>query len=145
MMIKNELLVEEGTTTADDEIIIKIMVPVKIIYSHSNYFGKIMSKFNALKSVENYTGASDGERWIDRINLTMEVDEIDQKKSGRIFAMKLDDAAYDTWKKMKAEDQIDCEKIKQELRIVFGLGRFQSWKKIQELQDILPGDHVVVA
>ena len=69
-----------------------------------------MSKFNALKSVENYTGASDVERWIDRINLAMEVDEIDQKKSGRIFAMKLDDAAYDTWKKMKAEDQTDCEK-----------------------------------
>ena len=62
-----------------------------------------MSKFNALKSVENYTGASDVERWIDRINLAMEVDEIDQKKSGRIFAMKLDDAAYDTWKKMKAD------------------------------------------
>ena len=28
---------------------------------------------------------------------------------------------------------------------MFGLGRFQSWKKIQELQDILPGDHVDVA
>ena len=35
--------------------------------------------------------------------------------------------------KMKADDQINCEKIQQDLRTVFRLGRFQSWKKIQDV------------
>ena len=95
--------------------------------------------------MESFDGSTDVERLIDRVELAMRIDEVPVEKSGPLLAMKLEGAAYDTWKRMDPAEQVDCSKIECELRIVFGLGKFQTWMRLMEAPPILPGDHVDVA
>ena len=71
--------------------------------------------------MESFDGSTDVERLIDRVELAIRIDEVPVEKSGPLLAMKLEGAAYDTWKRMDPAEQVDCSKIECELRIVFGL------------------------
>ena len=74
----------------------------------------------ALKKVEPFDGSGDVERWIDRIEMAIEIDEKESKEAV-ILSMNLSGNAYDTWKGLPDEDKKDAKKIKQALRRVYGL------------------------
>ena len=98
----------------------------------------------ALKKISNFTGLEDVERWIDRFELAVEVDELADKE-GRILPMHLSDAAYDTWKNLPTEDKYKAEAIKTALRNAFGLRRADAWKQALTMRAVAGDSLDVIA
>ena len=81
----------------------------------------------ALKSVEVFDGTEDVERWIDRMELAIELDGMTHK-AANIFAINLRGNAYDTWKGLTPEEKEDVDAIKAVLRRVYGLRANVAWQ-----------------
>ena len=100
---------------------------------------------SAMKKLEKFAGVGDVERWIDKFEFAVVVDEvIDAKKAARFLAMNLDAAAYDAWKGMKEEDKDDAGKIKKQLRDTFGMRKSAAWRAIVSRR-ISPGESLDAA
>ena len=80
----------------------------------------------ALKKIEDFTGTEDVERWIDRFEFAVEIDEV-KNKEAEIISMYLRGPAYDTWKGLTTEAKKDAARIKQALRRVYGMKRRDAW------------------
>ena len=80
--------------------------------------------------IEKYSGEDDVERWIDRFQLAVEIDELSSKEA-QLLSMLLCDEAYDVWKNLSADDKKDASKIKTALRKAFGLSRVNAWRELQ--------------
>lgn len=104
-----------------------------------------MAKLNALRSVGNFDGSSDIERWIDRMEMAMGIDGIEDSKHAVVLSFHLEGAAFDTWKGLSEDGRKDAAVIKAELRSVFGLGRMEAWNLATASGTISPGDTVDVA
>lgn len=102
-------------------------------------------KLNALKRVGRFSGGTDVERWIDRMELALRVDEIPDARHADVFALNLEGPAFDTWKGLSADKKTDVAAIKAELRVVFGLQRMEAWALATAPCQIAPGDTVDVA
>ena len=104
-----------------------------------------MVKLNALKKVGSFSGEGDVERWLDRLELAMRIDGIPEDSHADVLSLHLEGAAYDTWKGMEAAAKSDANKIKAELRSVFGLQIMEAWRKVMGQSPLTPGDTVDVA
>ena len=82
----------------------------------------------AFKKLELFDGTEDVERFIDRFEFAVTVDELDSKKEASYLAMHLRGAAYDMWKGMEASGRNHVEKIKQTLRDTYGVRRSAAWR-----------------
>ena len=82
----------------------------------------------AFKKLEVFDGSGDVERFIDRYEFAVTVDELETKKQASRLAVHLEGPAYDTWKGMEASDRTDVEKIKKVLRDTYGVRRSAAWK-----------------
>lgn len=102
-------------------------------------------KLNALKRVGNYSGDTDVERWVDRIELALRIDNVPTDRHADVIALHLEGAAYDTWKGLATERKSDAAAIKAELRTVFGLQRMDAWALAVSPSSLAPGDTVDVA
>ena len=102
-------------------------------------------KLNALKRVAVCDGSDDIERWIDRLEFAIKIDDVPDDHKGAVFSSHLDGPAYDVWKGMDSTEQEDPEKIKAALREVFGLRRMDAWLKASAPVMLAPGDSVDVA
>ena len=80
------------------------------------------ANLNALKHVGNFAGDEDVERWLDRMELALRIDEIPAARHADALALHLEGAAFDTWKGRKG-----CGNHKAELKAVFGLQRIDAW------------------
>ena len=67
------------------------------------------STMAALKKVEKFCWVGDVERWLDRIDFAMLVDDVNSDKKAQYLAACLDGAAYDAWKGMRKEVQFNLE------------------------------------
>ncbi len=83
----------------------------------------------ALKKIEMFDGSGDVERWIDRMEMAIELDE-KESKAATIFSIYLSGSAYDTWRGLSDEDKKDKEKIKESLRRVYGLRATDAWQLV---------------
>jgi hypothetical protein len=105
------------------------------------------TKLHALKSVGNFDGSpgSDVERWIDRMEMALRIEDIEENRHAVVFSFHLEGAAFDTWKGMSADGQADANAIKVALRTVFGLQRMEAWNLAANTGLIAPGETVDVA
>lgn len=101
-------------------------------------------KLNALKSVGNFAGDTDVERWIERMDLALRIDGIPDDRHADVMALHLEGAAFDTWKGLSVDKKMNVAAIKAELRAVFGLQRMDAWNLAASLVPIAPGDTVDV-
>lgn len=81
----------------------------------------------AMKKIGEYTGNEDVERWIDRFELAIELDELSDKEAN-ILSMHLGEAAYDAWKNLPKDKRLDAEEVKEMLRSTFGLRKRDAWQ-----------------
>ena len=57
---------------------------------------------SAIKKLEKFSGVGCVERWIDKFEFALVVDEVtDATKCARLLAMNLESVAYDSWKGME--------------------------------------------
>ena len=73
-------------------------------------------KLHALKHVGNYDGSTDVERWLDRVELALEIDQVPASRHASVLALHLEGAAHDTWKGLPEERRRDVGAIEEELR-----------------------------
>ena len=85
------------------------------------------TKLHALKRIGVFSGDSDVERWLDKVELAITIDGIEESKHASILALNLEGPAYDCWKNLSTEKKKDASAIKNELRAVFGLQRMEAW------------------
>ena len=97
-------------------------------------------KLHALKQVGNFSGDTDVERWIDRIEMALRIDQVPAELQADALAMNLEGAAYDAWKGLSTEKKKDVASIKAAFRSVFGLRRMAAWEFALSLGEIAPGD-----
>ena len=102
------------------------------------------TKLNALKRAGIFDGSNDVERWIDRMEMALRIDEVPESKHADALAMSLAGPAYDTWKNMAYEKKADAAAIKTALRNVFGLRRFDAWRRAAASDQLAPGTTVDV-
>ena len=103
---------------------------------------KTIVKLNALKKVAVFDGSADIERWLDRLEFAMKIDNIPKDQQAAVLFSNLDGPAYDVWKGMDDSDQEDTKKIKAALRSVFGLRKMDAWIKATAPMMLAPGDCV---
>ena len=96
----------------------------------------------ALKKVEAFDGSGDVERWIDRMEMAIELDE-EENKAAVIFSMNLSGSAYDTWKGLSDVERKDVDEIKKALRRVYGLRATDAWQSVL-LKRTIGGDNLDV-
>ena len=101
-------------------------------------------KLHALKQVGRFDGTGDVERWIDRMELALRIDDVPESRHADVLALHLERDGYDTWKGMTENDRKDADKIKHQLRLVFGIGKFEAWMKVAACGIITPGETVDV-
>lgn len=77
-----------------------------------------MSELRAMKKIPDYSGKSDVERWIDRFELAVEMDEVFNKEA-ELLSARLTGPAYVLLKTLSEEEQKDAEAIKKALRDKF--------------------------
>ena len=99
---------------------------------------------HALKSVGNYDGSTDVERWLSRVELALRINGIPDGSHADVLALHLAGAAHDTWQGMAADKRTDIEAIKSELRAVYGLQRMDAWNSLASAGAVPPGDTVDV-
>ena len=80
----------------------------------------------AMKKIENFSGDVDVERWIDRFELAVKIDDL-KKREAQVLSMHLSGAAYDTWKNLRSDQKEDATEIKTALRNAYGLRRSDAW------------------
>lgn len=102
------------------------------------------ARLNALKRAGIFDGSDDVERWIDRMEMALRIDELPEEKHADAIAMNLSGPAYDTWKNMAAAQQTDATAIKAALRGVFGLRRMDAWHRAAAPGQLAPGSTVDV-
>ena len=54
------------------------------------------AKLHALKHVGNFDGSTDVERWLDRVELALEIDQIPDSQHANILALHKEGVAHDT-------------------------------------------------
>lgn len=85
-----------------------------------------------LRKLQNFEDGEDIERWIDRFELAVHVD--DQKTSeASLLPMFLSGSAYDTWKNLSHDEKADAKHIKEALRKSFGISRQRAWRNTRNL------------
>jgi len=101
-------------------------------------------KMNAVKQTGIFDGSSDVERWINRLEMALRIDEVPDGKHADVFAINLRGAAYDTWNNLATAKKTDAAAIKIALREVFGLRRMEAWRRAAAPGALMPGDMVDV-
>lgn len=101
-------------------------------------------KMNAVKQIGVFDGTEDIERWINRLEMALRIDEVPTNKHADVMAMNLRGPAYDTWKNLASVKQADAAAIKVALRDVFGLRRMEAWRRAVAPSSLMPGDMVDV-
>ena len=99
----------------------KLVFPYHKLSRHTN--------MKAIKSVGKFSGDSDVERWIDRLELAAELDGTSDREA-QLMAMLLDGPAYDMWHGLSAVDKRNAAAIKRALRNAFGLRRLDAWRAV---------------
>ena len=84
----------------------------------------------ALKKLEMFDGTEDVDRFIDRFEFAVTVDEIETNKQASQLALHLGGSAFDVWKGMTTDDKKDVGRIKEALRTTYGLTRYAAWRKL---------------
>jgi hypothetical protein len=102
-------------------------------------------KLHALKRVAMFSGDTDVERWVDRMELALRIDSIPTESHADVLSLQLEGPAYDTWKGLSTLQKADAAAIKAELRSVFGLQRMDAWTMAASPSSMAPGDTVDVA
>lgn len=82
----------------------------------------------AFKKLEMFDGFGDVERFIDRFDFAVNVDELPAAKEASYLAMHLSGAAFDVWKNMGESDKKDSSEIKKVLRNTYGVRRSAAWR-----------------
>ena len=119
---------------------------MQINYLLTSYPGMTQTiKLNALKRIEDYSGQTDVEQWIDRVEAAMRIDKIQSELEADIIIMRLEGAARSTWKSMPSEKRFQAAAIKAALRSTFGLSPFSAWSKFESLPPIQSNDSIDVA
>ena len=77
----------------------------------------------AFKKLESFDGTEDVERFVDRFEFAVNVDELPDNKQASYLAMHLTGKAFDVWKGMTKSDQKDVGKVKEVLRKTYGIRR----------------------
>ena len=84
----------------------------------------------AFKKLDSFDGTGDVERFIDRFEFAVTVDELDDKKVASYLAMHLSGPAFDVWKGMEDSTKKDAAKIKEVLRNTYGIRRSTAWRSM---------------
>lgn len=84
----------------------------------------------ALKKLEIFDGMEDVDRFIDRFEFAVTVDDVETNKQASQLALHLGGSAFDVWKGMTTDDKMDVSKIKEALRATYGLTRYAAWRKL---------------
>ena len=82
----------------------------------------------AFKKMQSFDGSGDLERWLDRFDFCIKIDEIEEKKEAHYLAMLLEGPAYDVWKNLADAAKEDAKLVKAALRQVYGIKRMQAWR-----------------
>ena len=82
----------------------------------------------AFKKLESFDGTGDVERFIDRFEFAVTVDELPEKKIASYLAMHLSGPAFDVWKGMEESAKKDAVKVKKVLRDTYGIRRSAAWR-----------------
>lgn len=85
----------------------------------------------AFKKLEAFDGTGDVERFIDRFEFAVTVDELADKKVASYLAMHLNGPAFDVWKGLDTSAQKKAEEIKKALRNTYGIRRSAAWRSLQ--------------
>ena len=80
----------------------------------------------ALKEITRFSGDGNIEEWLDRFETAVSLDR-DESREAELLIMRLEGAAYATWKGLLPADRYSVEKIKAALRRVFGESRYDAW------------------
>ena len=99
---------------------------------------------HALKKLEMYDGTADVDRFVDRFEFAVTVDELAEEKHASQLALHLTGPAFDVWKGMTTDEQKDVEAIKMALRRTYGTTRFAAWRKLVSYH-IKPGQSLDAA
>ena len=83
----------------------------------------------AMKKIDNFCGDEGVERWLDRFELAISIDGLEDKEA-RLLSMYLSGASYDTWKNLSCDEKDDPKGIKDALRNAFGLRRSEAWRSV---------------
>ena len=73
----------------------------------------------ALKQIGNFSGEGDVNRWIDRFEVAIWLDNEEEDEADHLV-MRLEGPAYDTWRGLSSTEQSDAKAIKSALQRVFG-------------------------
>lgn len=92
----------------------------------------------AIKKISDFSGDEDLERWLDRFEQAVEIDELEAKE-GKVLSMHLSGPAYDTWKNLPKADKYNAIAIKVALRTAFGMRRVDAWK-VATTTTAMPGE-----
>lgn len=85
------------------------------------------------KSLGKFNGSGNVDQWLNKFDVAMEIDEINEKRHNYLI-MLLDGPAFDVWQEMPEEKKKDVKKIKEELQRVFGTSRLSAWRLVKERQ-----------
>lgn len=96
-----------------------------------------------MKQIEEFTGLEDVERWIDRFELAIEIDGLEDKEA-QILSMYLKGPAYDTWKSLGSVQRKSAPAIKSALREVYGMKRVDAWQSVLS-RKVIAGENLDVA
>lgn len=113
------------------------------LHLFTSYLGELLAVMKALKRISSFSGEGDVERWIDRFQLAVEIDEKTDKEA-QLLSLYLTGPAYDTWKGLAESEKKDARKIKDALRTVYGLRRQDAWHEALS-RKIAIGENVDVA
>jgi len=102
-------------------------------------------KPNAMKTIKQFNGDSDIERWIARFEMACRIDAVPDNNKADVLAMKLEGPAFDVWKNLPTSSQDNSNEIFAGLRSAFGLRRMEAWRKGRTRGPILPGENVDAA
>ena len=84
----------------------------------------------AMKKLEMFDGTEDVDRFIDRFEFAVTVDETEINKQASQLALHLNGSAFDVFQGMTTDDKKDVGKIKEALRTTYGLTRYAAWRKL---------------
>lgn len=102
-------------------------------------------KPHAMKTIQQFNGDSEIERWIARFEMACRIDGVPDSNKADVLAMKLEGPAFDVWKNLPTSSQASSDEIFTGLRSAFGLRRMEAWRKGRTRGPILPGENVDAA
>ena len=105
-------------------------INLSLLFVYHYKLSRHLMKF--LRKLQNFKDGEDIDRWIDRFELAIHVD--DQKTSEAILlSMFLSGSAYDTWKNLSHDEKADAKHIKEALWKSFGISRQRAWRNARNL------------